>query len=197
MLLIVGLGNPGNEYTWTRHNAGFLVADQLAASLDASFHAGKGEFWLAQCSLKNVDITVLKPVTYMNNSGIAVREFIEQQSIALENILIVCDDFQLPLGTIRLRKNGSDSGHNGLSSIIYHLQTDEFARLRCGIASVHMPLEKSKMKDFVLDSFPESEMRIAENMVERARDACTSFIMDGIDQAMNRFNTKQSEEFFI
>jgi PTH1 family peptidyl-tRNA hydrolase len=133
----------------------------------------------------------------MNNSGIAVREFIEQQSIALENILIVCDDFQLPLGTIRLRKNGSDSGHNGLSSIIYHLQTDEFARLRCGIASVHMPLEKSKMKDFVLDSFPESEMRIAENMVERARDACTSFIMDGIDQAMNRFNTKQSEEFFI
>jgi len=197
MYLIAGLGNPGIEYAGTRHNAGFLVADQLAASLDAKFHAGKGEFWLAECSLKNVEITILKPVTYMNNSGIAVQEFLERQQIALENILIVCDDFQLPMGTIRLRKEGSDSGHNGLSSVIYHLQTDQFARLRCGIASGSMPSEKSKMKDFVLDRFPESELRIVENMVERAREACTSFIMDGIDQAMNRFNAKPSEELFI
>ena len=175
---------------------GFLVADQLAASLDAQFHAGKGEFWQAECSLKNVEITVLKPVTYMNNSGIAVQEFLERQQIALENILIVCDDFQLPMGTIRLRKDGSDSGHNGLSSVIYHLQTDQFARLRCGIASGSMPAEKSKMKDFVLDKFPESELRIIENMVEQAREACTSFIMDGIDQAMNRFNAKPSKELF-
>jgi PTH1 family peptidyl-tRNA hydrolase len=196
MYLIVGLGNPGNEYVWTRHNAGFLVADQLAASMGAQFNAGKGEFWFAECSLKNIEITVLKPVTYMNNSGVAVQEFLEQQQIALENILIVCDDFQLPIGTIRLRKDGSDSGHNGLSSVIYHLQTDQFARLRCGIASVNMPPEKSKMRDFVLDKFPESELRIVENMVERARDASISFVTDGIDQAMNKFNTKQSEELF-
>jgi peptidyl-tRNA hydrolase, PTH1 family len=196
MYLIVGLGNPGNEYTRTRHNVGFMVADQLAVSMDAQFQAGKGEFWLAQCSLKNIEITILKPVTYMNNSGIAVQEFLEQQQIALENILIVCDDFQLPVGTIRLRKDGSDSGHHGLSSIIYHLQTDQFARLRCGIASMCMPLEKSKMKDFVLDSFPESEWSSVENMVERARDACTSFVMDGIDQAMNSFNAKPTEELF-
>jgi PTH1 family peptidyl-tRNA hydrolase len=197
MYLIVGLGNPGSEYARTRHNVGFLVIDQLAQSMAAQFHAGKGEFWLAQCSLKNVEITILKPVTYMNNSGIAVQEFLENQQIALENILIVCDDFQLPLGTIRLRKNGSDNGHNGLSSIIYHLQTDQFARLRCGISSVNMPQEKSKMKDFVLDSFLESEVNIVKNMVERARDACTSFIMDGIDQAMNKFNTKPSEELLM
>ena len=196
MYLIVGLGNPGNEYTRTRHNVGFMVADRLAASMDAQFHAGKGEFWLAQCSLKNIEITVLKPVTYMNDSGIAVQEFLEQQQIALENILIVCDDFQLPIGTIRLRKDGSDSGHHGLSSIIYHLQTDQFARLRCGIASMSMPVEKSKMKEFVLDSFRESEWSCVENMVERARDACTSFVMDGIDQAMNSFNAKPSEELF-
>lgn len=196
MYLIVGLGNPGNEYSWTRHNMGFLVADQLAASLDAQFQAGKGEFWRAQCSLKDVEVTILKPVTYMNNSGVAVQEFLEQQQIALENILIVCDDFQLPIGTIRLRKDGSDSGHNGLSSIIYHLQTDQFARLRCGIASVSMPSEKSKMKDFVLDKFPESEIKIVENMIERSRDACRSFILDGIDHAMNKFNAKPSEELF-
>jgi peptidyl-tRNA hydrolase, PTH1 family len=196
MYLIVGLGNPGSEYARTRHNVGFLVADRLAGSMDANFHAGKGEFWLAECSLKNVEVTVLKPTTYMNNSGTAVLEFLERQQITLENILIVCDDFQLPLGTMRIRKEGSDSGHNGLSSIIYHLQTDQFARLRCGIASVSMPVEKSKMKDFVLDSFPEPELSIVENMVERARDACTTFIMDGIDQAMNKFNAKPSEELF-
>ena len=194
MVLIVGLGNPGNEYTWTRHNAGFLVADQFAALLDAPFHPGKGEFWLAQCSLENIDITILKPVTYMNKSGIAVQEFMEQQQLGLENILIVCDDFKLPIGTIRLRKDGSDGGHNGLSSVIYHLQSDQFARLRCGIASVDMPVEKSRMKEFVLEIFPESELNIVTKMVEQARDACLSFITDGIDQTMNKFNGIQTKD---
>ena len=194
MILIVGLGNPGNEYFRTRHNVGFMVADQFAASRNIHFQAGKGEFWLAQCSLKNAEVTVLKPVTSMNNSGVAVQEFVEREQIPIGNILIVYDDFQLPLGTIRLRKTGSDNGHHGLSSIIYHLQTDEFARLRCGIASELMPLEKSKMKDFVLDRFPESEIRIVENMVGRAQDACTSFILEGIDQAMNSFNAKPTED---
>jgi PTH1 family peptidyl-tRNA hydrolase len=196
MYLIVGLGNPGTEYTGTRHNVGFMVADQLAASLDARFRPGKGEFWVAQCSLKNVEVTVLKPVTYMNHSGIAVQEFLEQQQLALEHLLVVCDDFQLPIGTVRLRNNGSDSGHHGLSSVIYHLQTDQFARLRCGIASGSMPSEKSKMKEFVLERFPESELKIVELMIERARDACASFIIDGIEQAMNKYNARPSEELF-
>jgi PTH1 family peptidyl-tRNA hydrolase len=194
MHLIVGLGNPGNEYFRTRHNVGFMVADQLAVSVNTQFHAGKGEFWLAQCSLYNVEVTILKPVTYMNDSGIAVLEFVEREQTPFENILVVCDDFQLTLGTIRLRKTGSDNGHHGLSSIIYHLQTDQFARLRCGIASASMPLEKSKMKEFVLESFPESELSIVENMIGRAKDACKSFILDGIDQAMNSFNAKPTED---
>jgi peptidyl-tRNA hydrolase, PTH1 family len=196
MYLIAGLGNPGNAYTRTRHNIGFLVADRLAASMNASFRAGKGEFWLAECSLNEIDFTVLKPVTSMNESGIAVAEFAEQHQIAMENILIVCDDFQLPLGTVRLRKNGSDSGHHGLSSIMYHLQSDQFPRLRCGIASENMPSEKSKMKDFVLEPFPESEWKTVEHMVGRARDACTSFILDGVNQTMNKFNARPSEELF-
>ena len=196
MVLIVGLGNPGNEYVRTRHNVGFMVADRIAASMDIQFHAGKGEYWLAYCSLKNVEVTILKPVTSMNNSGVAVQEFVEREQIPFENILVICDDFQLPLGTIRLRKFGSDNGHHGLSSLIYHLQTDQFARLRCGIASAGMPLEKSKMKDFVLDSFLESEISIVENMVGRAQDACKSFILDGIDKAMNSFNAKPTEDLF-
>ena len=197
MYLIVGLGNPGTEYHWTRHNVGFLVADQLAAIARTPFQAGKGEYWLAQCSLKNVGFTVLKPVTTMNNSGIAVFEYIEQHNIALEHLLIVCDDFQLPLGTIRLRKNGSDGGHNGLGSIIYHVQSDQFARLRCGIGSASMPQERTAKKDFVLDVFPASEWNVVGTMVERARDACLSFMMDGVDQAMNRYNAGPSEEIQI
>ena len=194
MYCIVGLGNHGREHTQTRHNVGFLVVDEFAAVVGAAFRPGKGEYWHAQCSLNNVEVALLKPVTFMNNSGIAVQEFLEQYEIPLDNLLVVCDDFQLPLGTIRLRQNGTDGGHNGLSSIIYHLQTDQFARLRCGIASAVMPAEKTKMKDFVLEQFPESELPKVKLMVEQARDACISYIEDGIDRTMNRFNTKSIEE---
>ncbi len=112
----------------------------------------------------------------------------------MEKLLVVCDDFQLPLGTIRLRQNGTDGGHNGLSSVIYHLQTDQFARLRCGIASAAMPSDKTKMKDFVLEQFSEFEVPNVKLMIEKARDACISYIEDGIDRTMNRFNTRLSEE---
>jgi PTH1 family peptidyl-tRNA hydrolase len=194
MYCIVGLGNHGNEYTQTRHNVGFLVIDEFAAVTGAAFRPGKGDYWFAQCSLNNVEVALLKPATFMNNSGMAVQEFMEQQEIPLDSLLVVCDDFQLPLGTIRLRQNGTDGGHNGLSSVIYHLQTDQFARLRCGIASAMMPAEKTKMKDFVLEQFSESELPNVKLMVERARDVCISYIKDGIDWTMNRFNTKLSEE---
>jgi PTH1 family peptidyl-tRNA hydrolase len=197
MHLVVGLGNPGREYENTRHNVGFRVADQIVASAGTTFHPGKGEYWFAQCSLNNLEVAVLKPVTYMNNSGVAVQDFLEQQQITLQNILIVCDDFQLPLGTIRLRQNGTDGGHHGLASIIYHLQSDQFARLRCGIASAAMPAEKNMKKEFVLEKFHESEFQSINNMVERAREACISFIVDGIDSAMNRFNAKPFEENLI
>ena len=194
MYLIVGLGNPGSEYVQTRHNLGFLVADKFAEFENLVFCPGKGDYWLAQCSLNNVEVSVMKPVTYMNNSGTAIRDFLDQQEIPIENILVVCDDFQLPLGTIRLRQNGSDGGHNGLSSIIYHLQTDQFARLRCGIASSAMPTEKSRMKDFVLERFLEIELSTVKQMIECAQDTVKSFITVGINQTMNRFNTKPLEE---
>jgi len=135
MHLIVGLGNPGYEYSFTRHNVGFLVVDRLATLLHREFHTGSGNYWLAECSLKNSDVTLLKPTTFMNNSGFAVKEYCETYSIPYQNILVVSDDFQLPLGTIRIRPSGSDGGHNGIASIIYQLETDQFPRLRCGIGS--------------------------------------------------------------
>jgi peptidyl-tRNA hydrolase, PTH1 family len=194
MYCIVGLGNHGSEYEKTRHNVGFLVVDELAAISRVVFRPGKGEYWLAQGSLNNAEVTLLKPTTFMNGSGIAVQDFLTQREIPMEKLLIVCDDFQLPLGTIRLRQNGTDGGHNGLSSVIYHLQTDQFARLRCGIASVAMPEDKTKMKDFVLEKFSEFEFPNVNLMIERARDACMSYIEYGIDRTMNRFNTKLNEE---
>jgi peptidyl-tRNA hydrolase, PTH1 family len=194
MYCIIGLGNFGNDYTLTRHNVGFLVVDEFAARAHTAFYPGKGEYWQAKCSLNDTEVALLKPVTFMNNSGIAVHEFLEKQEIPIDHILVVCDDFQLSLGTIRLRKNGTDGGHHGLSSVIYHLQTDQFARLRCGIGSAVMPLEKGKMKDFVLEQFSESELPNVKLMVERAHNACISYITNGIDRTMNRFNTQFIEE---
>jgi PTH1 family peptidyl-tRNA hydrolase len=194
MHLIVGLGNPGNQYQFTRHNIGFLVVDELAKSAGVTFKPGKGEFWFAHCSLKNTDVTLLKPLTYMNNSGIAVLEFLEQDNIAKENILIVCDELQLTLGTIRLRPNGSDGGHNGLSSVIYHLQTEEVPRLRCGIGQGTVLEEPISMKDFVLESFADSEIQSVEQMIKNAADACITFISEGISSAMNRHNATPTQE---
>lgn len=194
MYCIVGLGNHGSEYIQTRHNVGFMVVDEFATVTGVTFRPGKGEYWFAQCSLNNIEIALLKPATFMNNSGIAVQDFLEQKKIPFDNLLVVCDDFQLPLGTIRLRQNGTDGGHNGLSSIIYHLQTDQFARIRCGISSVMMPAEKTKMSDFVLEQFSKSEVPNVKLMVGRARDACLSYIENGINRTMNQFNIQLSEE---
>jgi peptidyl-tRNA hydrolase, PTH1 family len=194
MYLIVGLGNPGVEYKSTRHNIGFLVVDLLAASCNCEFRPGQGEYWFANCSLKNTEVTLLKPVTSMNNSGFAVKEFVGTYNVPLTNILVVSDDFQLPLGSIRLRPQGSDGGHNGLASIIYHLQSDVFARLRCGIGSANMLQEESTQKDFVLDQFHESELLTVQQMIERAKNACESYIIDGLEQTMNLFNAKPIEE---
>jgi PTH1 family peptidyl-tRNA hydrolase len=193
MHLIVGLGNPGREYVQTRHNTGFLVVDELANSANATFSPGKGDYWSAKCSLNNSEVTILKPSINMNNSGIPVQEFRDKYEIPPENILIVCDDFQLPLGALRFRQSGTDGGHNGLASVIYHLQTDQIARLRCGIAS-SLPPKGSDMRDFVLEDFNKSELPALQAMVERARDACVSFVTDGINQAMNKYNYIQQKE---
>jgi PTH1 family peptidyl-tRNA hydrolase len=194
MYLIIGLGNPGNKYEFTRHNIGFLVADKFVESCQSMFRPGKGDYWLANCSLKNINVTVLKPSTYMNDSGLAVKEYCEITQTPLSNILVISDDYQLPLGAIRIRPDGSDGGHNGLASVIYHLQTDQFARLRCGIGTTAMHHEHLSMKEFVLTEFVESEKKQVSGMIERAKDTCISFILRGIVQTMNQFNSTPLEE---
>ncbi|MBI3004961.1 MAG: aminoacyl-tRNA hydrolase [Ignavibacteriales bacterium] len=188
MFFIVGLGNPGNDYIHTRHNLGFDVVDKVVDEWKLRWKEGKGEYVFAVGSLKDVEFGLAKPLTYMNNSGDAVADIVGRFEVPLAQLLVVCDDFQLPLGVLRLRPGGSDGGHNGLYSIIYQLQSDQFPRLRCGIGSLTMPTDKNLMAGFVLEQFSKEELPLAKQMVERAREASLSFIEQGIDRTMNMFN---------
>ena len=189
MFVIVGLGNPGSEYEGTRHNIGFAVVDALADKMNVDFHPGRGEYRIGWSGSGEQKIALVKPLTYMNNSGVAVREIVEWYKIALNDVLVISDDFQLQLGTLRIRLKGSDGGHNGLYSIIYQLQSNEFPRMRCGIASELMPKNKKEMANFVLSPFEKKEYEPVRELINRAQEAAIAAATDGIETAMNRFNT--------
>jgi peptidyl-tRNA hydrolase, PTH1 family len=189
MKLIVGLGNPGNEYSLTRHNAGFIALDYFSDYIKTPFKPARGDFYLAQGKYKNEDFFLLKPSTYMNNSGLAVTQFMEdyREIENLNDILIVHDDFHLPLGTIRIRLKGSDAGHNGLASVIYHLNNDEFPRMRVGIGTGGI-LRKDEYIGFVLTNFTEPEIEKIKTMLPVYTECLLSFLSDDIKITMNKFN---------
>jgi PTH1 family peptidyl-tRNA hydrolase len=149
---------------------------------------GRGNYRVAWAQLGDIRIGLIKPMTYMNNSGEAVAEAMQQWGISPAELLVICDDFAIPLGTLRLRASGSDGGHNGLYSIIYQLQSDAFPRLRCGIGIEQMP-RKEERADFVLSPFDAEEEPTVSEMVSRAGDVCVTFATSGIAQAMNRCTT--------
>jgi len=185
---IVGLGNPGSEYEWTRHNVGFFVADALCDALRTEFEAGKGNYLLATADSGGTQVALVKPLTYMNNSGLAVADIIERYNVEPKDVLVVCDDFNLPLGKIRLRPKGSDGGHNGLYSIIYQLQTEEFPRLRCGIGRAGSTGPEFDATSFVLSVFDRDEQPAVRKMVESARDVALCFLSEGVRVAMDQWN---------
>jgi PTH1 family peptidyl-tRNA hydrolase len=189
MKLITGLGNPGNKYASTRHNAGFIALDNLALKLGIVFRPGRGDFYLATGKFKGEEFFLLKPTTYMNNSGIAVVQFFENY-FALEadkDLLVVHDDFNIPLGTLRLRQKGSDGGHNGIASIMYHLNSDEFPRMRIGIGSNDI-LKKDEFVDFVLSDFLPNEIGVLNKLMPVFNDCILSFLSEDIKITMNKFN---------
>jgi PTH1 family peptidyl-tRNA hydrolase len=188
-IIVVGLGNPGTEYDRTRHNVGFKVIDELARRFKTPIKPGRGDYLFAACKFSGKEVVLVKPLTYMNNSGIAVSELLEKYSAKLHELILVADDFALPLGTIRVRKKGSDGGHNGLSSVIYQLNTAEFGRIRCGIRREIMPA-KERMAEFVLSPFEREERETVEAMIAKAADAVVEFIPMGIAHTMNKFNTR-------
>ena len=183
--LLVGLGNPGQQYINTRHNIGFMVLDNLAQKFQRAF-THKGEFfWSCEFLYLGNHVIAIKPDTYMNLSGLAVREAVEKYRIAFPHLLIIYDDLHLPFGKLRLRAKGSDGGHKGQASIIYHLQSQQFPRLRIGIES---EISRENVVDFVLSSFDESEFKQLPALIERAASGCLSFVSNGISHTMNQLN---------
>lgn len=183
MKLIVGLGNPGSKYALNRHNIGFIIADYIAETEKLSFKPGKGDWYYAE----GKDYYLLKPTSYMNNSGIPVSEFMEANEIKTEDILIVLDDFQLPLGTIRVRPSGSDGGQNGLADVIYRLNTDQVPRMRTGIGKDEPP-KKDEFVNFVLENFTKEETETIKKLLPTYKDCIFSFLNDGVLKTMNLFN---------
>ena len=184
--IVVGLGNPGFEYEDTRHNVGFMVADALCRKLKKKFKPGRGEYMIASSSVGGRQLAIVKPLTMMNNSGVAVAEVLDELDVPLRNLVVVVDDFAIPLGVIRVRQKGSDGGHNGLASLIYQLNSNEFARIRCGIKKEIMP-PKSMMASFVLSPFESDEIPVVEEMNTRASDTALEIVRSGIPRALNKF----------
>ena len=181
--LIVGLGNPGDEYDRTRHNTGFMVVDELAKSLGATFQDKRYGF-VAEASIKGRKVLILKPTTYMNLSGNAVRYWLQKENIDQERMLVVVDDLSIPLGDFRLKGNGSNGGHNGLGNI-QQLIGQQYARLRMGIGA---DFAKGQQVDWVLGKYDEDEMKTLQPSIDQAVDIIKSFVLAGLSITMNQFN---------
>ena len=184
--LLVCLGNPGDKYENTRHNVGFMVADELAERQRAPIQKLKFKALTNLFTISGEKVLVMKPVTYMNLSGEAVRPAADFYKIPPDHVLVVSDDTALPVGRLRIRRGGSAGGHNGLKSVIQHLGTDQFPRIRVGVGE--KPHPDYDMADWVLGHFQGEDKKAMDAAVKRAADAVECLIGEGIDRAMSRFN---------
>ena len=188
--LIAGLGNIGKEYEDTRHNVGFMTLDAWAADAGATFQTERyGD--IAKISVKGRSLTLLKPSTYMNLSGNAIRYWLNKLDIAPENLLVICDDLNLPFGTLRMRKKGSDGGHNGLKNIQEQLGTTEYPRIRIGIGN---NFKKGAQVDFVIGPMTAEEKEAMPEICRKVIAGAKDFVLIGADRAMNSFNTVKKEK---
>lgn len=184
--LIVGLGNIGDEYRLTRHNIGFMILDAMAMASNISFKTERyGD--VAYARLKNKQLVLLKPSTYMNLSGEAVRYWAQKEKIPVDNILILVDDLALPFGAIRIKGSGSDAGHNGLKNIAAMLGTQAYPRLRFGIGN---DFSRGHQVDYVLSRFTSEQLEELKPRIELAIDAVKAFVLAGIQNAMCNYNNK-------
>jgi PTH1 family peptidyl-tRNA hydrolase len=174
--VIFGLGNPGIRYEFTRHNAGFLLLDYFAKKKSIKFKELTGDYFEAVGKINDQNYSLIKPVTYVNNSGIAAREIFEKYSLSPEEFLVVCDDTNLKSYDLRVRMSGGDGGHNGLSSIIYHLMSDQFPRIRIGIGNNPTDIILS---EYVLSEFSKSELEEYKNTFNKSSILIEEFIVGG------------------
>jgi len=181
MTVLVGLGNPGRNYSDTKHNFGFWVLDKFAEKRSLKFQAGKGDYLL----VKSNDIALVKPTTYMNNSGMAVADYCRYFQNTAEELLVVYDDIDLPLGTLRFKPNGGSGGHKGMESIIYQLESEDLNRLRIGISAEN---EMGPSERYVLSPFPKDWKEKINEMIEKACDGIDYFLTHDMKETMNKFN---------
>lgn len=188
MYIIAGLGNPGREYEMTRHNIGFHFIDYLAEQYNVKVTKLKYKGLWAEARISGEKVLLIKPQTYMNLSGDCIGDFCSFYKVPPENVIIISDDVSLSKGNIRIRRNGSAGGHNGLKSIIYRLNSDNFPRVKIGVGSA----EESKMElaDYVLSRFSKAEIPVFEDAIVKAAKACELIVAGNLDTAMNRYNTK-------
>lgn len=189
MYIIAGLGNPGTQYEMTRHNIGFHTIDYIADKLNVKVKKLKFKALYGECEIAGEKVLLVKPQTYMNLSGESIGDFSRFYKIKPENIIIINDDISLDTGRIRVRPKGSAGGHNGLKSIIYHLNSDEFPRVKMGVGA---PQNKDyDLADFVLGRFTKEEIPIMEKAIIRAAAAAEEIIRSGAASAMNKYNSNQ------
>lgn len=188
MLLLVGLGNPGYQYAWTRHNVGFWTIDSLAKALKIPLRNLKHQSLMGSGVYQGTGVVLAKPLTFMNRSGVAVAGLAGMYKISPEEILVIHDDLDLPPGKLRLKARGGSGGHKGVESLIYHLKSEDFNRLRIGIGRP-LPLDaENPAADHVLAPFSAGEEEVMAQALPRAVDAALHFIRFGILDAMNRYN---------
>jgi len=183
--LIVGLGNPGLAYRHNRHNIGFMVADVLAQKIEIPLKRVKFKAQIGNGKVEGIPVIIAKPLTYMNNSGEAVAPLVHYFKVPLERLLVIHDDMDLPLGTLRMRPSGGSAGHNGMLSIFDKLGTNAIPRLRVGIGR---PPGRMDPADYVLQDFPKSEEELLNMVIAQACEAVLAFITTGLEKAMNTYN---------
>ncbi len=192
MKLIVGLGNPGYEYHLTPHNLGFMAVDRLAETCGVEITHREGQALTAGTKLERIGVVLAKPQTYMNLSGMAVNRLLEKYGVSVQDLVVLVDDVDLPLGTLRIRQRGSAGGHNGLKSVIGSLESDEFVRVRMGVKP-DLPVEDRV--SYVLGRFRKADLETVAEMLDRSVEAVRAILREGPEKAMNRFNRRvQSQE---
>ncbi|NLV87961.1 MAG: aminoacyl-tRNA hydrolase [Tissierellia bacterium] len=189
MFVVVGLGNPGRAYANTRHNVGFDTIDILASRNNIKINKIKFKSVYGEGQIGNEKVMLVKPQTYMNNSGITVKDIYNYYKVPIENIIVIVDDIDIDFASVRVKRKGSAGTHNGLKSIIYLLEDDNFPRVKIGIGKKP---ENQDLADFVLSRFSKDEREIIEETLNTAAESVEAIIKEGIDNAMNKFNTRAS-----
>ena len=187
MTILVGLGNPGRKYSDTKHNFGFWVLSRFTKKRSLTFQAGKGDYLLA----KKGDLICIKPTSFMNNSGISILDVKQFFKVEPTQFLVVYDDIDLPLGTIRFREGGGTGGHKGVESIIYQIQSENFNRLRIGIATED---EMRPAEKYVLNPFRDGQKKIVNDIIEKACEGIEHYLLHDITETMNQFNEKTKKK---